>query len=107
MSSTEQQSPRFIVPLPGGRVARVPAEVLEQYVDTTARSCHSPEQDAAQAETTSSGDVTGHHTDAATGEWHTDWELGPCSYTDDSGFPQYGHHWHRHPMGSEYAEVRL
>jgi hypothetical protein len=104
MSSNEQQSPRFIVPLPGGRVARVPLEVLEQYVDNAARTCHSPEQDAAQAET-STDDVTGHNTNAA-GEWHTDWEMGPCSYTDDSGFPQYGHHWHRHPMGSEYAEVR-
>jgi hypothetical protein len=32
--------PRFLVPLPGGRVARVPLEVLEEYVDETAKSAH-------------------------------------------------------------------
>jgi len=32
--------PRFKIPLPGGRVARVPIEVLEKYADATAVSVH-------------------------------------------------------------------
>jgi hypothetical protein len=37
---TDDSSPRFKVPLPGGRVAAVPLEVLEQYADPEARTAH-------------------------------------------------------------------
>lgn len=30
----------FSIPMPGGRIARVPFGVLEQYVDPNARCCH-------------------------------------------------------------------
>ncbi len=93
--------PRFLVPLPGGRVARVPIEVLESYVDTSAVLLH----DAAAPH----DDVTAHHmqVDTSTGSsaWHTEWEYGPCQYTDESGFPQQGFLWHRHPLGTEYTEI--
>jgi hypothetical protein len=36
----EVTEPRFLVPLPGGRVARVPLEVLEQYVAAGAKTQH-------------------------------------------------------------------
>jgi hypothetical protein len=55
------------------------------------------------------GDVSAHSlsVDASTGtsEWHTDWEFGECEYTDESGFPQRLQAWHRHPFGTEYAEI--
>ena len=37
--------------------------------------------------------------------WHTEWELGQCDYTDESGFPQSAYAWHRHPLGTEYTEI--
>jgi hypothetical protein len=90
----------FIIPLPGGRVAKVPLAVLEQYVDPGAVSQHAGGDDS---------DVSAHHVIAEhqTGAsvWHTEWELGPCDFTDDSGFPQSTHAWHRHPLGTEYTEV--
>src|SRR5690606_20592316 len=36
----EVTEPRFLVPLPGGRVARVPLEVLERYVAEGAKTQH-------------------------------------------------------------------
>jgi len=132
----------FSIPLPGGRVARVPYSVLEQHVDLAARACHTgdaPRRDAregANPTTTirtgdgmitinvfaergeitveqkgeqAGGDVTAHHmsVDPTTGtsEWHTDWELGQCEYTDEAGMPQTAYLWHRHPFGSEYTEI--
>ena len=94
--------PVFLVLLPGGRVARVPLAVLEQYVDPTAQLAHG----VAVAE---QEDVTPHSMsiDPTTGAsvWHTDWELGQCEYTDENGFPQSAYVWHRHPLGNEYTEI--
>ena len=90
----------FSIPLPGGRVARVPIDILEQHVDLGARVAHGVDVDE---------DVTAHSmtTDPTTGAsvWHTDWELGQCDYTDESGFPQTAYTWHRHPLASEYTEI--
>ena len=98
---SDETSPDFLLPLPGDRVARVPLEVLERYVDGKASLTHGPDV-AAQ-------DVTAHNMsiDAATGtsSWHTEWELGPCDFMDDNGFPQHAYAWHRHPLGTEYTEV--
>jgi hypothetical protein len=100
--ATTLNDDRFSIPLPGGKVARVPLSVLEQYVDPDARLSHSgydcPDDD-----------VTAHSMsiDATTGgtQWHTEWELGPADYTDESGFPQSAYVWHRHPLGTEYTEI--
>lgn len=90
----------FLIPLPGGRVARVPVEILEQHVDPQARVAHGAEPD---------DDVTAHSAsiDPTTGasHWHTEWEQGQCDYTDDNGFPQSAYTWHRHPLGNEYTEI--
>ena len=91
----------FSIPLPGGRVARVPIDVLEQYIDPSARLAHGNGADE--------DDVTAHSmsVDPTTGAsvWHTDWELGQCDYTDENGFPQSAYVWHRHPLGNEYTEI--
>lgn len=91
----------FSIPLPGGRVARVPLEMLEQHVDPQARIAHGTEVEH--------DDVTEHSAsiDPTTGAsvWHTNWELGQCDYTDESGFPQSAYAWHRHPLGTEYTEI--
>ena len=98
----ESSDERFIIPLPGGRVARVPVDILERYVDRTAKNHHGPGEDQAD-------DVTGHSMtiDPQTGAstWHTEWELGHCDYTDESGFHQTAYVWHRHPLGTEYTEI--
>lgn len=105
--SDDSGSPYLLLPLPGGRVARVPLTELEKFVDPKLALSHSDE--AAPPATAVEDDVTGHHLamDATTGAaiWHTDYELGPCSFTDAAGFPHYAIQWHRHPTGSEYAEV--
>jgi hypothetical protein len=36
----EKAEPQFTIPMPGGRVARVPVSVLEKYVDQDAKACH-------------------------------------------------------------------
>lgn len=91
----------FLLLLPGGRVARVPIAVLERYADPQAKLQHGPEEHA--------DDVVAHSMtiDAATGAsvWHTEWELGQCDYTDESGFPRNAYAWHRHPLGTEYTEI--
>lgn len=91
----------FLVPLPGGRVARVPVSLLEGHVDPQARVSHGPD--------VGSEDVSMHSAsiDPTTGAsvWHTEWELGQCDYTDDTGFPQSAYVWHRHPLGTEYTEI--
>jgi hypothetical protein len=103
----DSDDPRFIIPLPGGTVARVPLSVLRSYVDPAAVSTHAGETAETTADTSS--DVSEHHqsTDAMTGGtvWHLDFELGPCSFTDEAGFPQYRVAWHRHPYGTEHAVV--
>lgn len=92
---------RFNIPLPGGRVARIPVAVLEQYIDSSARVAHNPshEEDDVTAHSASVDPQTGAST------WHTEWELGYCEYTDEGGFPQTAYVWHRHPMGTEYTEI--
>jgi hypothetical protein len=142
---TEQSDiPRLVIALPGGRVARVPMDVLEQYAVEGTAPAHgedSPPKPPAAATAapasitinvyTSGGAVSvaqaGQHAhphphpeggdddvvahglsiDPVTGAsvWHTDWELGWCTYTDDAGFPQTAYVWHRHPLGNEYAEL--
>jgi hypothetical protein len=96
----DEPSERFLIPLPGGRVARVPLVELERWVDPAARAAHTHAAD---------DDVTAHSMsiDPATGAsvWHTDWELGHCDYTDEGGFPQTAYAWHRHPLGTEYTEL--
>lgn len=99
--SKVEEEPRFAIALPGGRVARIPKAVLEQYVDAAAAAVHGDAGDTA--------DVVAHSlsVDPATGtsDWHTDYEYGDCEYTDESGFPQRIQAWHRHPFGTEYTEL--
>jgi hypothetical protein len=91
----------FMIHLPGGRVARVPLGVLEPHIVPADRAGHHPDgQDI---------DVSAHSAsiDPATGAsvWHTEWELGQCDYTDESGYPMSAYVWHRHPLGTEYTEI--
>lgn len=134
----------FTIPLPGGRVARIPQDVVEKYVEAEASAAHGPATTAPGATPAPGGqpktttlragesmitiniyagqgevsieqhddgddDVVAHSlsVDQATGmsEWHTDWELGECEYTDETGFPQRIQAWHRHPFGTEYSEI--
>ncbi|HZF49075.1 MAG TPA: hypothetical protein VE093_10530 [Polyangiaceae bacterium] len=99
----EKPGDRFTIPLPGGRVARVPVDLLEQFIDPGAKMAHSPPQQ------TEDDDVTAHNEsiDPTTGAsaFHTEWELGYCEYTDESGFPRTAYVWHRHPMGNAYTEI--
>lgn len=102
MSELETSSDAlFLIPMPGGRVARVPLDVLERYVDPGAVLNH--------AEGGALEDVSAHSlaVDPATGAsvWHTEWELGHCDYTDESGYPRSAYAWHRHPLGTEYTEI--
>ncbi|MCK6588857.1 MAG: hypothetical protein L6Q76_14890, partial [Polyangiaceae bacterium] len=73
-----------------------------QFVDPSALMAHSLPQQIDD-------DVTAHNEsiDPTTGAsaFHTEWELGYCEYTDDRGFPQTAYVWHRHPMGTAYAEI--
>jgi hypothetical protein len=95
----------FLVPMPGGRVARVPVSVLESLVDPEARVTHGPGSSAGDG----ADDVSMHSAsiDPTTGAsaWHTEWELGQCDFTDETGFPQSAYVWHRHPLGTEYTEI--
>ncbi|WP_437477188.1 hypothetical protein WME75_27770 [Sorangium sp. So ce1014] len=101
MTSPVDESEVFLIPMPGKRVARIPIAVLERYLDDETRMVHDPGEPES--------DVTAHamSVDPATGAsvWHTEWELGPCDYTDESGFPQSAYAWHRHPLGTEYTEI--
>lgn len=92
---------QFIVPLPGGRAAKVPLSVLESFVDPAVQIAHDPSrhEDDVTAHSASIDPQTGAST------WHTEWELGHCEYTDEAGFPQTAYAWHRHPMGTEYTEI--
>lgn len=39
-------------------------------------------------------------------EFHVEWEEGPCNSMNDNGEPiEYDNVWHRHPFGTEYAEL--
>ncbi|MBK8255525.1 MAG: hypothetical protein IPK82_23040 [Polyangiaceae bacterium] len=92
----------FLIPLPGGRVARVPLAVLEAHVDTSATLAHGAMEHASEDVSMHSASI-----DPMTGAsaWHTEWELGQCDFTDDNGFPQSAYVWHRHPLGTEYTEI--
>lgn len=48
---SEGTEPRFLIPLPGGRVARVPLEVLERYVSDEARAQHATSTPRSRPET--------------------------------------------------------
>ncbi len=80
------------IELPDGRVAHLPTAVLEQYLD---------DQD----------DVTAHSmaVDQHTGisDYHVDWELGDCWASDPftGELREYFQVWHRHPFGTDYAEL--
>lgn len=91
----------FVVPLPGGRTAKVPLSVLESYLAAGHVSGHDPSHRHE--------DVTAHSmsVDGTTGTnvWHTEWELGLCEYTDENGYHQQAVAWHRHPLGTEYTEI--
>lgn len=95
--------PLFTIALPGGAVARVPLSLLRQHTDASARACHGAGSRSPKR------DVTAHslEVDATTGvsDWHTEWELGECDYTDELGFTQTIIAWHKHPLGTEYAEL--
>lgn len=39
------------------------------------------------------------------GEWHTGWEDGMCVYDDDGSILIVDRRVHRHPFGTEYAEI--
>jgi hypothetical protein len=97
----DPKEPRFLIPLPGGKVARVPRDVLLNYVDPECKSAHAHDHDAQ--------DVTAHHLaiDATTGttDYHTDYEYGECEITNQTGMPQRLLAWHRHPFGNEYTEI--
>jgi hypothetical protein len=98
--ASDPQEPAFVIPLPGGRVARIPRALVEAHVDPAAESHH----DLGVRETHAPELLTFGLSDT-TGEWHTDWELGECTYTDDVGNPHTEVIWHRHPLGTEYAEI--
>lgn len=46
-------------------------------------------------------------TDPLTGAdvWHTDWQWGECVVVDGDGYPRVVQAWHRHPLGTGYAEL--
>jgi hypothetical protein len=107
MADDQNSEARFAIVIPGGRIARLPLDVLESYVDPTARLCHP--YPPPTPEGTEADDVVAHHlaADLATGtsDWHTDWEYGDCTFTDSTGFAQQILGWHRHPLGTEYTEI--
>lgn len=94
---------RFNIPLPGGRVARVPVNVLEQFIDPAAKLAHSLRASSEEEDVTAHGESIDPTTGASA--FHTEWELGYCEYTDESGFPRTAYVWHRHPMGNSYTEI--
>ncbi len=99
--SKPNDAPRFVIPLPGGRVARIPLAELEKHVAAGTRCAHGVADAGHEVEAQEMS------VDAQSGQsyWHTDWEYGQCTYTDDSGFPRNDYCWHRHPLGNEYTEV--
>jgi hypothetical protein len=137
MAEEVKDEPRFTIPLPGGKVAKLPATVLAEYTQPDARAAHARPVKKAGKKVTAGGvtinifagegsaeaapvrvdvhhgegdnDVVAHSlaVDPSTGvsDWHTDWEYGECEYTDEAGFPQRISAWHRHPFGTEYAEL--
>ncbi|MFO0548101.1 MAG: hypothetical protein U0271_06920 [Polyangiaceae bacterium] len=92
LSGTANASaPRFTLLLPGNRVAKIPIEVVEQYIDPRGTAVHDPNK------------VNLKHEDEE-GQWHTDYEYGDCLCTTSNG-PKQMQTWHRHPLGTEYAEA--
>ena len=65
--------PRFTIVLPGGKVARIPKDVILQYVEAGAEAKHAPIEASDEHD-----DVVAHDMkqDPATGQsdYHTDWE---------------------------------
>ena len=49
MAEQDTNEPRFTIPLPGGRVAKVPLHVLEEYVEQGAKSAHASGSSAKTA----------------------------------------------------------
>ncbi len=128
MSTESDREPRFAISLPGGRVARVPLSALESFVDADAKLAHGSGPAAAGRTAVPTGagpvtiniyasgpgravdaDVSAHHlaVDGQTGvsDHHADYELGECVVIDETGFPSRTIDWHRHPLGTEYAEL--
>ena len=89
------------MPLPSGRTARIPLDVLEAYAVSGLELAHDPDESAE--------DVTAHGTivDAMTGTevWHTDVEYGRCEYVDEAGYHHATYAFHCHPFGTEYTEI--
>lgn len=81
------------VTLPDGRLACVPMHVLSLYLDDD--------------------DVTEHSlfVDPDTGavDFHIEYELGDCIAVDPitGQVQEYAQVWHRHPFGTDYAELYL
>ncbi|MBW2453764.1 MAG: hypothetical protein JRI68_04610 [Deltaproteobacteria bacterium] len=65
MADNEKKEPRFSVPMPGGGVARLPLEVLEQYRDGEASACHAEAPARAESPAGHTGSPEGHTSDAA------------------------------------------
>lgn len=86
------ERPRFTLVLPGNRVAKIPVSVIEQYIDAHATAVHGME-----------GTANLKHQDESA-EWHNDYEYGECFYDKGLGVTR-AVTWHRHPFGSEYAEL--
>ena len=101
MSKRDEEGRWVRVPMPGGRVARVPLTLLEGYVVDGLALAH----DLAPA----ADDVTEHGmaVDPMTlaNVWHTDVEYGPCEYIDESGYHHTTIAHHCHPFGTEYTEI--
>lgn len=101
MQKTDKGSLMVRVPLPGGRVARIPLSVLESYQVEGLALAHDPNA--------KHDDVTAHgmSIDPATGmnHWHTDPEMGQCEYVDENGYHHSEVALHYHPFGTEYTEV--
>lgn len=90
--------PRFVIALPGGRVAAIPAAIVEQHIDPGAVRSHAPPP-APDRKPFKSNSLD------QEGEFHVDWEFGDFSYVDEAGVEQPLYDWHRHPTGTDYAEL--
>lgn len=103
MTSERKEPAAFKIPLSGGRVALIPIEIAEKYI-TSGAVAHDP----ANKEVGADRDVTAHSLsidDTGASEWHSEYELGECIYTDASGMTHEVYGWHCHPLGTEYTEM--
>ncbi len=65
MAENDKDEPRFNIPMPGGGVARLPLEVLEQYRDGDASACHAEAPSPDTEEASSSDSTPSETTDGA------------------------------------------